>query len=90
VGVWLIGPSRRGTQARTWLAPYLARPGLTYGVAAFLFFLIVVWGPISYVHRPLTLIAFAVLAALGVEALRRQTAREMSEKAPHASPAAVE
>jgi hypothetical protein len=90
IGVWLIGPSRRGTQARTWLAPYLARPGLTYAVAAFVFFLLVLWGPISYVQRPLTLLAFAVLAGLGVEALRRQTAREVSGSAPRAPAATAE
>ena len=88
IGVWLIGPSRRGTQARTWLAPYLARPGLTYGVGAGIFLLLVLWGPISYVHRPLTLLAFAILAALGIEALRRQTAREA--EAPRAQSALVE
>jgi hypothetical protein len=85
IGVWLIGPSRRGTQARVWLAPYLQRPGLTYGVGALVFFLLVLWGPISYVQRPLTLLAFAVLAALGIEALRRQAARE-SSGAPAAAP----
>jgi hypothetical protein len=76
LGVWVIGPSRRGTQARTWLAPYLEQPWLTYGVGAGLFLLLVLWGPISYVQRPLTLAAFAVLAALGIEALRRTAARE--------------
>jgi hypothetical protein len=82
IGVWLIGPSRRGTQARTWLAPYLARPGLTYGVGAAIFLLLVLWGPISYVQRPLTLIAFAILAALGIEALRRQALRETEAASP--------
>ena len=77
VGVWLAGPSRRGTEVRRWLAPSLRRPGLTYGIAALLFVLLVLWGPISYVQRPLTLLAFAVLAALGVEALRRIAARDV-------------
>jgi hypothetical protein len=92
VGVWLIGPSRRGTQARTWLAPYLQRAGPTYGVGAGLFLLLVLWGPISYVQRPLTLLVFAILAALGIEALRRQTAREVAaeQKPPQTSSATVE
>jgi len=89
IGVWLIGPSKHGTQARTWLAPYLARPGLTYGVGAGIFLLLVLWGPISYVHRPLTLLAFAILAALGIEALRRQAARE-AEQPPRTQSALVE
>jgi hypothetical protein len=87
IGVWLIGPSRRGTQARHWLAPYLERPGLTYGVGAGIFLLLVLWGPISYVHRPLTLLVFAILAALGIEALRRQAAREVNQ--PPRGPDAV-
>lgn len=77
VGVWLIGPSKRGTEARSWLAPYLQNPWLAFGGTAFLFLLLVVWGPIAYVQRFWTLAAFAVLAALGVQALRRQAAREV-------------
>lgn len=90
IGVWLIGPSRRGTQARTWLAPYLQNAWLTYGVGAGIFLLLVLWGPISYIHRPLTLLVFAILAALGIEALRRQTAREVPEATPRTSAGAVE
>ena len=84
IGVWLVGPGRRGTQARTWLAPYLQNAWLTYGVGAGIFLVLVLWGPISYIHRPLTLLVFAILAALGIEVLRRQTAREVSEAAPRA------
>ncbi len=83
-GVWLIGPSRRGTDARRWLAPYLQRPGLTFGVAGFLFVLLLLWGPITYVQRPTTILAFAVLAALGVEALRRKAARDFPDATPGA------
>jgi hypothetical protein len=79
IGVWLIGPSRRGTSARRWLAPYLQRPGLAFGAAGFAFALLLLWGPISYVQRPTTIIAFAVLAALGVEALRRKAARDFPD-----------
>jgi hypothetical protein len=75
----LIGPSRRGTSARRWLAPYLQRPGLAFGAAGFAFALLLLWGPISYVQRPTTIIAFAVLAALGVEALRRKAARDFPD-----------
>jgi hypothetical protein len=78
-GVWLVGPSRRGTAARRWLAPYLRRPEVAFGVAALLFLLLVLWGPISYVQRPTVLLALAVLAALGVEALRRKAARDFPD-----------
>jgi hypothetical protein len=79
VGIWVAGPSKWGTGARRVLAPYLRRPWLTYGVAAFLFALLVLWGPISYVQRPLTLLAFAIIAALGVETLRRMAARDFPD-----------
>lgn len=82
LGVWLIGPSPRGTAARRWLAPYLRRPGLAFGVAGFLFVLLLLWGPISYVQKPMTILLFAVLAALGVEALRRKAARDFPDATP--------
>ena len=79
LGVWLIGPSPRGKAARGWLAPYLRRPGLAFGVAGFLFVLLLLWGPISYVQKPTTIVVFAVLAALGVEVLRRKAARDFPD-----------
>jgi Short C-terminal domain len=82
LGVWLIGPGQRGAAARRWLAPYLRRPGHAYGVAAFLFVLLLLWGPISYVQRPTTIVAFAVLSALGLEALRRKAARDFPDAMP--------
>ena len=77
IGVWLIGPSKRGTEARRWLSPYLENPWLAFGGTAFIFLLLVVWGPISYVQRIPTLVAFAALAGLGVQVLRRQAARDV-------------
>lgn len=76
IGVWLVGPSRWGTAVRAWLAPYLRRPELAYGAAALVFLVLVLWGPIAYVERPLTLIVFAILAAVGLEVLRRKAAQE--------------
>jgi hypothetical protein len=79
VGVWLVGASRWGTEVRGWLAPHLRRPEVAYGVAALLFLALVVWSPISYIERPLTILVLAVLAALGVEFLRRKVAREFPD-----------
>jgi hypothetical protein len=81
-GIWVAGPSRWGTGAREMLAPYLRRPGLAFGVAALLFVLLVFWGPISYVQRPSVIVALAVIAALGVEALRRKAAHDFPEATP--------
>jgi hypothetical protein len=79
VGVWLVGPGRRAGNARGWLAPHLRRPEVAYGGAALLFLGVLVWGPISYIERPLTILVLAVLAALGVEFLRRKVAREFPD-----------
>ena len=79
LGVWLVGPGRRAGDARGWLAPHLRRPEVAYGVAALLFLGLLVWGPISYIERPLTILVLAVLAALGVEFLRRKVAREFPD-----------
>jgi hypothetical protein len=81
LGVWLVGPGRRAGDARGWLAPHLRRPEVAYGVAALLFVGLLVWGPISYVERPLTILVLAVLAGLGVEFLRRKTARDFPDTA---------
>jgi hypothetical protein len=76
VGVWLVGPGARAATARGWLAPYLAKPQTAYGVAGALFLLLILWGPISYIERPSTILVLAVLAAVGVELLRRAVLRE--------------
>jgi len=77
VGVWLVGTSDRSASARGWLAPALRRPEIAFGGAGLLFVLLLLWGPISYLERPTTILAFAVLAAMGVEALRRTAARDI-------------
>jgi hypothetical protein len=81
-GVWVAGPSTRGTAVRRWLAPYLRRPEIAYGAAAAAYLLLLLWGPISYVRKPSMILLFAVLGAVGIELLRRQTAREVPDAAP--------
>ena len=77
VGVWLAGPTRSGTAARRWLSPVMAQWQLAYGATAFLFLLFVWWGPFVQARRPLYLVVTAALLAVGVESLRRGTAREL-------------
>jgi hypothetical protein len=76
VGVWLVGPGGRATQSRRWLAPYIARAEIAFGAAAALLFLLVWWGPTVQTQRWQLVLAAAIVLALGVEVLRRQTARE--------------
>lgn len=74
--VWLSGPSTSGRATRRKLAPFVVRPELAYGGAALFLLLLVLWGPTAQTQRPQFVVAAVLLLALGVEILRRQTARE--------------
>jgi hypothetical protein len=76
VAVWIAGPSARATYSREWLAPYIARAEIAFGAAAALLGLLVWWGPTVQTQRWQLVLASAVVLALGVEVLRRQTAAE--------------
>jgi hypothetical protein len=76
VAVWIAGPSEWATSSRRWAAPYLARAEIAFGGAAALLALLVWWGPTIQTQRWQLVLASAVVLALGVEVLRRQTAVE--------------
>lgn len=79
VAVWIAGPSPRATYSREWLAPYIARAEIAFGGAALLLGLLVWWGPTVQTQRWQLILASAVVLALGVEVLRRQTAAEFGQ-----------
>ncbi len=79
VGVWLAGPATRAAGVRNVLAPWLRRPELAFGAAALLYLLLLLWQPTPQFGRLLWVLVFAVLGAVGVELLRRQTAREFPD-----------
>ena len=87
VAVWIAGPSTSATDTRRWLAPHLARPEIAFGGAAVLLGLLVWWGPTIQTQRWQLVLVSAVVLALGVEVLRRQTANEFPtperKGAPH-------
>ncbi|HEX7256106.1 MAG TPA: hypothetical protein VF236_09290, partial [Gaiellaceae bacterium] len=76
VAVWIAGPSGTARDARGWLAPHIARAEIAFGGAALLLGLLVWWGPTIQTQRWQLVLAAAVVLALGVEVLRRQTANE--------------
>ena len=82
VALWLAGTSPSGVSARRGLAPYLARPEIAYGVAGGLFLLLLWWSPTVQTTRVPLMLAAALVLALGVELLRRQTAREIPAPPP--------
>jgi Short C-terminal domain len=73
----LGGRSRAARMTRHAIAPYLRdRPDLAFGVAGVALLLVFLWGPIAATQKLLGIIVIVVLALLGVELLRRQTASE--------------
>jgi hypothetical protein len=82
VAVWIAGPSRYATGSRRWLAPHIARAELAFGGAAALLALLVWWGPTAQTQRWQLILVTAVVLALGVEVLRRQTAAEFPDARP--------
>jgi hypothetical protein len=84
LAVWLVGPSASAVSARRWLAPYLARAEIAYGIAGALFLLLLWWSPTVQTTRVQLMLVAAALLAVGVELLRRQTAREVPDPPPPA------
>jgi hypothetical protein len=76
LGVWLTAPRPSSISARRWLAPYLQRPEIAYGGLALLYLLLIWWRPTPQFGFWRNIIVFFVLAVVGLEAIRRQTARE--------------
>jgi hypothetical protein len=74
----LAGPGRREVAVRRFLAPYLRdHPVAVYAVVAVLFLLWLSFIPgINNLGQVLVIAALAALAVVGIEILRRQTARE--------------
>lgn len=79
VGAWLAGPTGWATSVRAGWAPYLREPRWAWGGFAAFVLLIVWWGPTPATRNPITgTLLFAILA-FGLQALRRQTAREFPD-----------
>lgn len=77
----LAGPSPAAVRVRRRLAPVIREPGTAYASLAVLLLLLVVWAPTPAFEKLGPTILLAVLAALGLEALRRSTAREFPDAA---------
>jgi hypothetical protein len=76
---WLAGPTRWAVGARRALAPYLREPRYAYGALAVIVLIVLAWGPTPATRRIIPALILVGLLALGVEALRRQTAREFPD-----------
>jgi len=79
---WLAGATRPAVALRRGMAPWLREePVVGYAVAGLLLLLVIAWGPIPATRMVVPVLVMIGLVALGVAALRRQTAREF----PHAT-----
>jgi hypothetical protein len=76
LGAWLAGGTGWATSARRAMAPFLSDARWAFGGVGFVYLLILIWGPTPATRKPLAMLIFAILIAIGVEALRRQAARE--------------
>jgi hypothetical protein len=76
LAAWLAGPTRAAVATRGALAPWLQEPRFAYGALALIVLLVIAWGPTPATQKPLPLLFLIALLILGMEVLRRQTARE--------------
>jgi hypothetical protein len=78
VGLWLVSGGRYATWVRTRLAPWIANPYYAFGVPAALLLILVVWEPLPVFHKFWSMVIIIVLAAVGIEAIRRITIAEQA------------
>ena len=82
-GALLAGPGRHELAVRRFLAPYLRdHPVVVYTVVALVFLVGLAFIPtINNLGQVLVILVLAVLAVVGIEIVRRQTAREFPPRA---------
>jgi hypothetical protein len=73
---WFAGPTRWARAARRDLAPYMREPRWAWGVFGVVVLGLLAWAPTPAFREVIPALALIGLLALGLEALRRQTARE--------------
>jgi Short C-terminal domain len=77
---WIAGGTRLATALRRALAPTLRdHLAWAYSTLAVLYLLIIAWGPTPAFRQIIPILIIAVLVVLGVELLRRSTAREFPD-----------
>jgi hypothetical protein len=83
IGAWLAGGTAPAVALRRDAAPYFReRQAAAYGVAAAIWLALIAWAPIAAFRKPFGILLFAVLFALGTEALRRQAISEFPNEEP--------
>ena len=76
IAAWLAGPTGVATAIRRGLAPFLRARAYAYGALAVIVLLVLNWSPTPATRRVVPVLLMIALLVVGLEALRRQTARE--------------
>ena len=89
IAAWLAGPTRWAARIRREAAPYVRDQPAACAVAAVAIWIaLVAWAPVAAFRKPLGVLLFALLFAVGAEILRRQTLREFPEATKRQAPRA--
>ena len=81
IGAWVAGPGARATSVRRALAGFL-RDDRSWIAFAAVVLLLLVWAPTPAARNWVTVVCLTLLAVVGFEAIRRQTAREFPDAVP--------
>jgi lipoprotein signal peptidase len=80
IGAWLAGPTRPATALRRQIAPYAGENrGAVYAGAGVVLVALIAWAPIAALRKPVGILLFLLLFAVGTEILRRQILREFPD-----------
>jgi hypothetical protein len=83
LGAWLIGPGRRATAVRRFVAyPLRERAGFMRVGLATAILLLIVWGPVPWTQRLWPIVIFTVIAFLWLERIRHRTLAEFPDEPP--------
>lgn len=80
---WLASPTKSATATRRWMAPYIREyPGYAYGLVAVVVGIYFLIAPTQGLRSFLTAVALGIFAAIGVKALKKETATEFPDSQP--------
>jgi hypothetical protein len=83
LGAWLAGQGRRATSTRRFSAHSLRNhAGAVWAGLGVLILLLVIWGPVPWTQRPITVLIFIVLAVAWLAWIRRRTLEEFPDEPP--------
>ncbi len=80
LAAWIAGSTRPACTLRRAVAPTLREHvQYAYAAAGLALLLLVIWGPFPSTRQPIPVIGIAIVLVLGIQALRRMTAREFPD-----------